>query len=171
MSASFVAADDDRHLLQDFRFNIIFLTGALGTFPLLVPPFFLPLYANSLGLTSSVGAGLVAGFNFSSALGRLGCGFLSDSIGPINTLFMSFVLSAGSMLVLWPVSSTIGPLIAFVTINGAANSGSFSTMPAVVGSVFGSARVSVAMGMIVTGWTGGYLLVRDLLLKPTGKNF
>ena len=32
-------------------------------------------------------------------------------------------------------------------------------MPTVVGNVFGSARVSVAMGMIVSGWVGGYLLV------------
>jgi hypothetical protein len=39
------------------------------------------------------------------------------------------------------------------------NGGFFSTMPTVVGNVFGSARVSVAMGMIVTGWAGGYLLV------------
>ena len=63
------------------------------------------------------------------------------------------------MLVLWPVSSSLGPLIAFVIINGAANGGFFSTMPTVVGSVFGSRRVGVAMGMIVTGWAGGYLLV------------
>ena len=32
-------------------------------------------------------------------------------------------------------------------------------MPTVVGNVFGSARVAVAMGMIVTGWAGGYLMV------------
>jgi predicted MFS family arabinose efflux permease len=64
-----------------------------------------------------------------------------------------------SMLVLWPVSNSIGPLIAFVIINGMSNGGFFSTMPTVVGNVFGSARVSVAMGMIVTGWAGGYLLV------------
>ncbi|KAL3486427.1 hypothetical protein BJX62DRAFT_242036 [Aspergillus germanicus] len=31
-------------------------------------------------------------------------------------------------------------------------------MPTVVGNVFGSARVSVAMGMMVTGWAGGYLM-------------
>lgn len=32
-------------------------------------------------------------------------------------------------------------------------------MPTVVGNVFGSQRVSVATGMIVTGWGGGYLMV------------
>jgi MFS family permease len=115
-----------------------------------------------------VGAGLVAGFNFSSAVGRLICGLLCDAIGPLNTLFISLILSAGSMLVLWPVSNSLGPLIAFVAINGAANGGFFACMPTVVGEIFGSARVSVAMGMIVTGWVGGYLLVRGCLMLGFG---
>ena len=92
-------------------------------------------------------------------MGRLFSGLLCDLIGPLNALFLALITSAVSMLVLWPVSTSLGPLIAFVAINGAANGGFFATMPTVVGSVFGSARVSVAMGMIVSGWAGGYLLV------------
>lgn len=130
----------------------IFLVGAIGTFPLLVPPFFLPLYATSLGLTSSAGAGLVAGFNLSSAVGRLGCGLLSDRIGPLNTLILALALTALSTLAVWPASSSLGSLVVFVVICGAANGGFFSTMPMVVGAVFGSARVATAMGMVVTGW-------------------
>ncbi|KAF9884845.1 hypothetical protein FE257_001188 [Aspergillus nanangensis] len=145
-------------LFRDVRFLLLFVTGAIATFPLLVPPFFLPLYTDSLGMTSSVGAAVVAAFNFSSAVGRLICGFCSDFLGPLNTLFVSLLLSALSMLILWPVSTSIGPLVVFVIINGMSNGGFFSTMPTVVGNVFGSARVSVAMGMVVTGWAGGYLL-------------
>ena len=63
------------------------------------------------------------------------------------------------MLALWPVSTSLAPMIVFVVMNGISNGGFFSTMPTVVGNVFGSAKVSVAMGMIVTGWTGGYLMV------------
>ncbi|KAF2083811.1 MFS general substrate transporter [Saccharata proteae CBS 121410] len=148
----------DRRLLRDYRFIFIFLAGATGTFPLLVPSFFIPLYAASIGLSSGKGAALVAGFNFSSAVGRIASGFLADVIGPLNTLFISFVITAVSILALWPVSSSIAPLAIFVVINGASNGGFFSTMPTVVGNVFGSARMAVAMGMIVTGWTGGYLL-------------
>jgi MFS family permease len=148
-----------RRLFRNMQFTVLFLAGAIATFPLFVPPFFLPLYAASLGLSASAGAGLVAGFNFSSAVGRLCCGLLSDFMGPVNTLLLSLIMSALSMLVLWPVSNSLGPLIVFVIINGAANGGFFSTMPTVVGSVFGSRRVSVAMGMIVSGWAGGYLMV------------
>ncbi|CZS95725.1 hypothetical protein WAI453_001561 [Rhynchosporium graminicola] len=145
-------------LFKNIRFTTLFFAGAIATFPLFVPPFFLPLYSSSLGLSSSAGAGLVAGFNFSSAIGRLVCGFLSDWIGPVNSLLISLILSALSMLVIWPVSNSLGPLILFVIVNGVANGGFFSTMPTVVGSVFGSRRVGVAMGMIVTGWAGGYLM-------------
>lgn len=70
------------------------------------------------------------------------------------------------MLVLWPVSTSFGPLVAFVIINGAANGGFFACMPTVVANVFGAARVSVAMGMVVSGWVGGYLLVGYFILQP-----
>ena len=153
-------------LFKDFSFLIIFIAGAIATFPLLVPPFFLPLYSRSLGLSSSTGAGLLAGFNFSSAVGRILCGFLCDKFGPLNTLFSALLLSAVSMLALWPASTTLAPLAVFVVINGTANGGFFATMPTVVGNVFGSQRVSVAMGMIVTSWGGGYLLV-----NPNGDDF
>lgn len=129
-----------------------------ATFPLFVPPFFLPLYARSIGQSAQVGATLVAAFNFSSALGRVLCGLMGDKFGPVNSLFVSLMVSAISMLALWPVSASLAPLVVFVVINGMGNGGFFAIMPTVVGNVFGSARVSVAMGMIVTGWTGGYLL-------------
>ena len=63
------------------------------------------------------------------------------------------------MLIIWPLSTSLGPLVALVIINGAANGGFFATMPTVAVSIWGSAQVSVAMGMIVTGWAGGYLMV------------
>lgn len=145
-------------LFRDFKFVTIFLVGVIATFPLLVPPFFIPLYSASLNLSSSTGAALVAGFNLSSAVGRLGSGIAADALGPLNTLFIGLFLTTVSVFVIWPVSDSLGPLVAFVVINGAANGGFFATIPTVVGTVFGSQRVSVAMGMIVTGWAGGYLM-------------
>lgn len=139
-------------LFKDPTFILIFLAGGIATFPLFVPPFFLPLYSRSIGLSSSAGAGLVAAFNFASAVGRVGFGLLADRLGPLNTLFIGLVLSATSMLVMWPVSETLAPLILFVVINGAANGSFFAVMPTVVGHLFGSVRVAVAMGMIVTSW-------------------
>lgn len=121
---------------------------------------------------------MVAGFNFSSAVGRLGCGVLCDKMGAVNALLLSLIISAGSMLVLWPISTSLGPLIGFAILNvcrfllthrstpanlvhltqGIGNGAFFSCIPTVVSSVFGSARLSSAMSLVVTGWAGGYLL-------------
>lgn len=148
-------------LFQDSRFVILFLAGAVATFPLLVPPFFFPLYARSIGIGSRESAAIVSAFNLSSAVGRISAGLLSDRIGPLNSLAVSLFLNAASLLALWPVSTTLAPLVVFAIINGAAAGGFFSLMPTVAGGVFGSARVSVALGMLVTGWSGGYLMVSD----------
>ncbi|KAI0147633.1 major facilitator superfamily transporter [Xylariaceae sp. FL1272] len=145
------------NLFKDPSFVFILLAGAVGTFPLLVPPFFIPLFANAIGLSSATGAGLLAGFNFASAVGRIVSGILCDKIGALNALLLALCLCAISMLAVWPISTTLAPLAVFSVVNGMANGG-FSTMPTVVGNCFGSARVTVAMGMIVTSWSGGYLL-------------
>jgi MFS family permease len=87
------------------------------------------------------------------------CGFLCDKVGSLNTLSISLLINAITMLALWPASTTLAPMIVFVVLNGAANGGFFSTIPTVVGNVFGSQRVFVVMAMVVTGWGGGYLMV------------
>ena len=148
-----------RCLFRNLKFTTIFIVCAIATFPLLVPPFFIPLYSTSLGLSSGVGAALVAGFNISSAIGRLVSGCAADLLGPLNSLFICLFLTTVSTFLIWPLSNSVGPLAAFVVINGFSNGGFFATIPTVVGTMFGSQRVSVAMGMVVTGWAGGYLMV------------
>lgn len=148
-----------RRLFKTVNFNLLWWAAAIGNFPIFVPPFFLPLYTNALGYSSSTGAALVAGYTLASAVGRIACGYLCDVLGAINVLLASLVLSALSMLAIWPASQSLGPLALFVVVNGLSNGGFFSTMPTVASSVFGSARVGVIMGMIMTGWIGGYLLV------------
>ncbi|KLT43663.1 MFS general substrate transporter [Cutaneotrichosporon oleaginosum] len=149
----------DWSLFKNLDFVALFITGVLGTFPLFVPPFFLPLYATSMGLSTTTGAVLVCIFNFSSALGRLATGVLSDRImGPLNTLLLVLSITAVSLLVLWPTSLSLAPLIIFVLVNGAASGGFFAIMPTVVSTIMGQQRMAVAFGMIVTGWGGGYLM-------------
>lgn len=148
-----------RQLFKTVNFTLIWLAAAIGNFPIFVPPFFLPLYTEALGYSSSTGASLVAGYTLSSAVGRIACGYLCDKLGSINILLGSLVLSSVSMLAIWPASQSLGPLALFVVVNGLSNGGFFSTTPTVASSVFGSARVGIVMSMIMTGWVGGYLLV------------
>ncbi|EWY81820.1 hypothetical protein FOYG_16029 [Fusarium oxysporum NRRL 32931] len=161
----------DWRLFRQLNFAILFFAAGIGIFPLLVPPYFLPLYSRSMGLSTNTGAGLVAGFSFASAVGRIMSGYLCDKFGPLNTLAAFFLGNALTMLALWPASTTLAPLAVFAVLNGLMNGGFFSSMPTVVGNVFGSARVSTAMGMVIVGWVAGYLFgspIAGFLLQAHG---
>jgi predicted MFS family arabinose efflux permease len=158
-------------MFKSVPFTLVFLAGATGTFALFVPPYYLPLFAQSLGLSSSTGAGLVSAFNACNAVGRFVGGPLCDKIGPANTLVISLSLNAVSMLAIWPVSNTLGPLIVFAIVNGVANGSFFTVFPTVVAGIFGPGRAAVAMSMSITGWTLGYLLgapIAGYLLQAAG---
>ncbi|KAF2020654.1 MFS general substrate transporter [Aaosphaeria arxii CBS 175.79] len=158
-------------MLRSIPFLAIFLVGVTGTFALYVPPYFLPLFAQSVGLSSSTGAGLVAGFNACNAIGRFIAGPLCDKIGPINMLLITMAVNAATMLAIWPVSDTLGPLVLFATLNGVANGSYFTTFPTVIAGMVGPGRAAVAMSMAITGWTGGYLMgapIAGYLLQAAG---
>ncbi|PVH93349.1 MFS general substrate transporter [Periconia macrospinosa] len=161
----------DLSMFKSIPFLAMFLAGAIGTFALFVPPYFLPLFARSIGLSSSTGAGLVAAFNACNAVGRFVGGPLCDKIGPINTFLGAMILNAVSMLAIWTVADTIGPLIIFAIINGVANGSFFTILPTVAAGMFGPGRASVAMSMTVTGFTGGYFMgapIAGYLLQAAG---
>jgi MFS transporter, MCT family, solute carrier family 16 (monocarboxylic acid transporters), member 3 len=161
----------DFSLFRNWTFGFVFLAGSTGVFALFVPPYFLPLFAQSLGLSSTVGAYIVAGFNLCAAFGRLGSGLLCDRIGPMNTLLLISLLNAFSMFAIWPVSDVLPALAVFAFINGLANGAFFTTMPTVLGNIYGPSRTEVALGMAITGWSVGYFMGTPLagyLLQAAG---
>ena len=165
------AAYVDWSLFKSMPFSCLFLAGATGTFALFVPPYFLPLFASSIGLSASTGAGIVSGFNACGAIGRFAAGFACDRYGSTNMLLLIMALNAVSMLAIWPVSETIGPLIIFAALNGIANGAFFVAMPTAIGRMVGSGQAAVGMGMAITGWTGGYLMgspIAGYLIAATG---
>lgn len=167
----------DLSMFRHLSFTAIFLAGAIGVFCMFVPPYFLPLVAHSVGLSSTTGAGLVASFNACTAIGRFMSGWLSDYTGPVNMFLLAMVLNAVSMLAIWPVSNSFAPLLIFALFNGLANGAFFTLYPVVVASTataIGRGDVTsqaVAMGMGATGWTGGYLMgvpIAGYLLESSG---
>lgn len=161
----------DLSLFKSMPFCCLFLAGAVGTFALFVPPFFPPLFAHSIGLSASTGAGIVAAFNACTAIGRFAAGFACDRFGSTNMILLTMALNAISMLAIWPVSDTIGPLIVFAAMNGIANRAFFVAMPTAIGRMMGPGQAAVGMGMAITGWTGGYLIgspIAGILIAATG---
>jgi MFS family permease len=161
----------DWSMFRSVTFNATFIASAIGVFTLFVPPYYLPLFAQSIGLSSSTGAALVSAFNACNAIGRFIAGPLCDKLGPLNMFVIVMIINAASMLAIWPVSDTLGPLVLFATLNGIANGAYFTTQPTVVASIFGPGRATVAMSMSATGWSAGYLMgapIAGYLLQAAG---
>jgi MFS family permease len=156
--------------LKNPPFLALAIAGAIGVFALFVPPFFLPLFAKSIGLTASTGAGLVAGFGGSTAIGRLVSGWICDRIGAFNTLTITLLINSLSMFAIWPVSSSLPPLLIFAVVNGLANGSFFVALPTAVASLApGSAAASISLA--TSFWTPGYLLgspIAGILIQRTG---
>ncbi|KAF5249512.1 hypothetical protein FANTH_5205 [Fusarium anthophilum] len=143
--------------LKSMPFLTLTMSGAVGVFALFVPPFFLPVFARSIGLSASTGAGLVAGFGASTAVGRLFGGWICDRMGAFNSLALAALINSVSMLAIWPVSSSLPPLFAFAIINGCANGSFFVALPTAVAALApGSAAASISL--MTSFWTPGYLM-------------
>ncbi|KAJ4336043.1 hypothetical protein N0V95_008727 [Ascochyta clinopodiicola] len=160
----------DWSLLKNIPFLMLTLAGAVGVFALFVPPFFLPLFASSIGLLASTGAGLVGGFGAATAVGRFLGGWICDRIGAFNTLLITCLLNSISMLAIWPVSTSLPPLFIFAIVNGCANGSFFVALPtAVVTIAPHSAAASISL--MVFFWTPGYFLgapLAGILIEATG---
>lgn len=158
-------------MFRSLPFVAVFCAAAFGTFALFVPPFFLPLFARSAGLSTQTGAALVSGFNACTAIGRISAGWVCDRIGPMNTFLLTMTLNAVSMLAIWPVSNSLAPLTLFAVLNGVANGGFFVTLPTTVASMVEPGLAAVGMSLTITGFTAGYLLgtpIAGYLLQATG---
>jgi hypothetical protein len=106
--------------------------GAIATFPLFVPPYLLPLYVTSVGLSSQAAAAIVAAWNLASAVGCIGMGLGADTfLGPVNSMLISPIIIGVTTLALWPFDSSVGLLI-FVILNGMGSGRFFSLSPVLV---------------------------------------
>ena len=161
----------DLSILKDKVFICLCLAGATSTFALLVPAFFLPLFASAIGLSPSTGAALVAGYGAAATAGRLASGFACDKIGAFNTLVLTVLLNALSMFAIWPVSSTLAPLVIFAAINGCGNGSFFVALPTAIAILAGPGSASGAMSIGTSFWAPGYLLgtpIAGILISSTG---
>ncbi|GAA5901524.1 uncharacterized protein JCM6883_000242 [Sporobolomyces salmoneus] len=148
----------DFNLFKDPSFCFLLLGTSVGIFPLFVPPFFLPLYGTSIGLSKSTSSYVLAGYNLASAIGRIVFGIFADAkLGSLNSLIVCLGSVSITMWFIWPFSTTIPALAVFAVVNGVAAGGFFSLIPGVVSSLFGSTRLTLVFTLLLTAWTPAYL--------------
>jgi len=148
----------DWTLFKDLPFCCFFGTGVMGVFAIYAPSFFLPYVSSSIGLSSSVSAGVMACFNACMSIGRLTSGIACDKLGAMNVLVLTMVVNAVTMFAVWSVSSTLAILLVFAVFNGLANGSFFVALPTAISRHVGERRAAGAMSLALTGWTPGLLL-------------
>ncbi|GAA5874923.1 hypothetical protein JCM16303_004944 [Sporobolomyces ruberrimus] len=162
----------DFNLFKDPSFCFLLAGTAIGVFPLFVPPFFLPLYGTSIGLSKSTSSYLLAGYNLASAAGRIVFGIFADArLGSLNSLILCLGMVSLSMWCIWPFATSIPPLVVFAVVNGFCAGGMFSLIPGVVSSLFGSSRLTLVFTLLLTFWSPAYFLgspIAGYLLQASG---
>ncbi|KAG4421492.1 hypothetical protein IFR04_005331 [Cadophora malorum] len=161
----------DWSMFKDASFCYLLASGAIGVFAVYVPSFFLPYVGNSIGLSNSTVSGVVACFNASMAIGRLGSGYACDQFGAINMMLSTMALNAITFFAIWSFSSTLAVLIVFSILNGMANGAFFVTLPTAIARHVGPSRASAAISVTITAWAPGLLLgnpIAGFLIDATG---
>ncbi|KIV97834.1 hypothetical protein PV10_01539 [Exophiala mesophila] len=124
------------------------MAQAAGNF---VPLTFLPEYSTRLGYTAAFGAALLAINNAVNSASRLGMGFVADIAGRQNTLVLSVLGSAITVVAFWLSSAHADDMalwVTFVVTYGIFAGGYNSLFPVTVIEVFGTQAYASVNGFI-----------------------
>ncbi|CCE32124.1 related to protein MCH2 (monocarboxylate permease homolog) [Claviceps purpurea 20.1] len=145
--------------LREPKCIILLLGGAVGCFPLFVPPYFIPVFARSVSSSASTGLIALTVWNLASAFGRVFAGYSADSLlGPMNSMVVSLFLSGVSGLCIWPFVDSLGLLVFFAIVNGIGSGSFFSLFPLTVTATFGATNVMGILPIMWQAWMFGYFL-------------
>ncbi|KAI1611405.1 MFS transporter, MCP family, solute carrier family 16, member 10 [Exophiala viscosa] len=117
----------------------------------LVPLTFLPEFSTRLGYSAAFGAALLAINNAVNTISRIGMGLIADVAGRQNTLVLSVLGSAITVVAFWLSSAygdDLGLWIAFVVTYGIFAGGYNSLFPTTVIEVFGPQAYASVNGFI-----------------------
>ncbi|KAF7726988.1 hypothetical protein EC973_008183 [Apophysomyces ossiformis] len=144
--------------LINLRFGILLLFGFLVPFGYVGPFFLAPTYAPYIGMSIASAATLVSIMSAMNALCRITLGFLADSIGRLNTMFLATFLAGLFTMVIWQFSTGSQIYIAYAVLYGLTGGGFVSLFPVVVADIVGIENVQRGLGMCYLSTTFGTLL-------------
>ncbi|KAK8931666.1 hypothetical protein H634G_04196 [Metarhizium anisopliae BRIP 53293] len=141
------------------KFVLLILGGAIACFPLFVPPYFIPIFARSVGSSGSTAIIALTIWNLASTFGRVFAGYSADAfLGPLNSLNISLLFCGVSALAIWPFVTNMGLLVFFTIINGVGCGSFFSLFPLAVGTTFGAPNTMGILPILWQAWIFGYFL-------------
>ncbi|KAL8826639.1 MAG: hypothetical protein Q9170_007327 [Blastenia crenularia] len=170
--------ETDYSFLKMPLFYVFALATLLQGLGFYFPTIYLPAYATSLGLSGTMGALLLVIYSFAQVLSQLAFGYVSDlrikrlwldERVPVEILiFISPLVSAISIFVLWGPARSLGMLVAFALLYGLSAGGfvvlwarmstTLSPKPALALTTFSYFACMKGIGNVVTGPISAALL-------------
>ncbi|KAI9501520.1 hypothetical protein GGI25_002061 [Coemansia spiralis] len=145
--------------LKNIHFILLFAAGMCAAGGYYMPYYFMPSFSVVvLGLPSKWSANISSLLNAGSVVGRIATGILADHIGSLNALFLTSLLSAFAVLVLWLPFKTLGTLIAAALVFGFASGSIVSLVPVVTADLFGIKRLPSILGLVFFSYAIGTLI-------------
>ncbi|KAH7184525.1 major facilitator superfamily domain-containing protein [Fusarium flagelliforme] len=142
---------------RERRFLLIIAGTALSTFPLFIPPYFIPIFSRSMGYSNQIAIVILAAWNLASTVGRVLGGYTADHLlGPINSLIVCLLFIGLSSLVVWPLASTVGIFSVFLVFNGIGCGAYFSLVPPMLGATMGPENTLGILPIVWTTWFCGF---------------
>ncbi|TDZ33645.1 Aspyridones efflux protein apdF [Colletotrichum spinosum] len=156
-SASKAARQLQWYRFKQPRFLLLVAGTVLACFPLFIPPYFIPIFSRSMGYSKETGVIILAAWNLASTLGRIGAGWIADSVlGPVEGLAICMLFMSLSSLVVWPLSSSIGIFAVYLVFNGIGCGAFFSLTPILVSNTFGAENALSIIPVLWTTWFCGF---------------
>lgn len=94
---------------------------------------------------------LIAIYAIFNALGRIGCGIISDKLGRMRTLFAMFLIQV-AVYIVFPLLVTPATLITGIALVGFTFGGMLTLFPATTADYFGLRNFGVNFGLVITAW-------------------
>ncbi|KAH7303926.1 major facilitator superfamily domain-containing protein [Stachybotrys elegans] len=115
---------------------VVLLAGLfLVPFGLYVPVTYIPSVALGAGLETEMAQNLVAIYNASSLVGRLGSGYISDKLGKYNSFIVACYMSGTLILAMWIPAHGLPVTVTFTVLFGIFSGAYISLMAALVAQI------------------------------------
>lgn len=136
-----------RRTARDPAFLLLFVGWVLVYTTLYVTFAHLVVHVSDLGYARTVGATAVSIIGLSTALGRVGIGYLADSVGRLRTFVVGSAVM-GLSTALLPLAGSAAAVFAFAVVYGLAYGGNGALLAPVTADLFGRVNLNAVFGLV-----------------------
>ncbi|KAI9498501.1 major facilitator superfamily domain-containing protein [Zychaea mexicana] len=136
-------------VLKDLNYVLWVLGSMIGLMGFFVPYFFLPSFANYLGISSTDSSVIVSVMSASNFCGRILIGVVADRIGRLNTDIICLLITGISCLTLWMFANSYEILMAFGVVFGFFCASYFTLLSPITATILGMKRYPTGLSILL----------------------